>query len=94
VLGRRDDPALRVATYVGAGSVALSLIGFLFGGALVGEHLGQLPVIGWSVTLSVLVLRTGIQPRWLGVTVPRAPLPNPSASRPASAPPAAAGLRS
>jgi Domain of unknown function (DUF4386) len=29
VLGRRDDPAMRVATYVGAGSVALSLIGFL-----------------------------------------------------------------
>jgi hypothetical protein len=29
VLGRRDDPALRVATYVGAASVVLSLIGFL-----------------------------------------------------------------
>ncbi len=29
VLGRRDDPALRVATYVGATSVVLSLIGFL-----------------------------------------------------------------
>ena len=29
VLGRRDDPALRVATYVGATSVLLSLIGFL-----------------------------------------------------------------
>jgi hypothetical protein len=29
MLGRRDDPAMRVATYVGAGSVALLLIGFL-----------------------------------------------------------------
>ena len=29
VLGRRDDPALRAATYVGATSVVLSLIGFL-----------------------------------------------------------------
>ena len=29
VLGRRDDPALRVATLVGAASVLLSLIGFL-----------------------------------------------------------------
>src|ERR1700746_3586601 len=29
VLGRRDDPALRVATYAGAASVVLSLIGFL-----------------------------------------------------------------
>jgi hypothetical protein len=101
VLGRRDDPALRVATYVGATSVLLSLIGFLrwvfvvpplarsyvdgdavtraavdaawtaqhqFGGALLGEHLGQLLVIGWSVTLSVVVLRTRVLPRWLGVT--------------------------
>ena len=29
VLGRRDDPALRAATYLGATSVVLSLIGFL-----------------------------------------------------------------
>src|SRR3954451_20755416 len=29
VLGRRGDPALRVATYVGATSVLLSLVGFL-----------------------------------------------------------------
>src|SRR3954470_7342906 len=74
VLGRRGDPVLRVATYVGATSVVLALIGFLrwvfvvppladsyvnggatekaaaaaawtaqhqFGGALLGEHLGQ-----------------------------------------------------
>jgi uncharacterized protein DUF4386 len=33
---------------------------------LLGEHLGQLLVIGWSVTLSVLVLRTGMLPSWVG----------------------------
>jgi hypothetical protein len=101
VLGRRGDPALRVATCVGATSVVLALIGFLrwvfvvppladsyvtgdattqtaagaawtaqhqFGGALLGEHLGQLLAIGWSVTLSVIILRTRVLPRWLGVT--------------------------
>ena len=99
VLGRRDDPVLRVATYVGATSVLLSLIGFLrwvfvvpplahayvtgdattraavgaawmaqhqFGGALLGEHLGQLLAIGWSVTLSVIIVRSRVLPRWLG----------------------------
>ncbi len=99
VLGRRDDPVLRAATYLGATSVVLSLIGFLrwvfvvpplarsyvegdamtraaveaawmaqrqFGGALLGEHLGQLLIICWSATLSVVVLRTRILPRWLG----------------------------
>src|SRR3954454_21777911 len=82
VLRRRDDPVLRVATYVGATSVVLSLIGLLrwvfvvppladsyvtgnattraavaaartaqhqFGGALLGEPLGQLFAIAWSV---------------------------------------------
>jgi hypothetical protein len=39
-----------------------------FGGALLGEHLGQLLVIGWSVTLSIVILRSRILPRWLGVT--------------------------
>ena len=101
VLGRRHDPALRVATFIGAASVLLSLIGFLrwvfvvpplagsyaggdattqaavdaawtaqhqFGGALLGEHLGQLLVIGWSVTLSVIILRSRVLPRWLGAT--------------------------
>jgi hypothetical protein len=99
-LGRRGDPVLRAATYVGATSVVLSLIGFLrwvfvvpplaesyvagdavtrsaaaaawtaqhqFGGALLGEHLGQLLAIGWSVTLSVIILRSQVLPRWLGV---------------------------
>ena len=99
VLGRRGDPVLRVATYVGATSVVLSLIGFLrwvfvvppladsyvsgdavtraavdaawtaqhqFGGALLGEHLGQLLAIAWSITVSVIILRSRILPRWLG----------------------------
>ena len=101
VLGRRGDPVLRVATYVGAASVLLGLIGFLrwvfvvppladsyvagdattraavdaawtaqhqFGGALLGEHLGQLLGIAWSVVLSVIILRTRVLPRWLGAT--------------------------
>jgi hypothetical protein len=101
VLGRRSDPVLRVATYAGATSVVLSLIGFLrwvfvvpaladtyltgdavtraavdaawtaqhqFGGALLGEHLGQLLALGWSVAFSVVILRTRVLPRWLGVT--------------------------
>ena len=100
VLGRRDDPALRAATYLGAASVLFSLIGFLrwvfvvpalarsyvagddttraavaaawtaqhqFGGALLGEHLGELLVIAWSVTLSLIIVRTRVLPRWLGV---------------------------
>ena len=98
-LNRRTDPALRVATYLGATSVVLSLIGFLrwvfvvqpladsyvagdattrtavaaawtaqhqYGGALLGEHLGQLLVIAWSITVSILILRTGVLPRWVG----------------------------
>jgi Domain of unknown function (DUF4386) len=101
VLGRRSDPVLRAATYAGATSVVLALIGFLrwvfvvppladsyvtgdattqaavdaawtaqhqFGGALLGEHLGQLLALGWSVTLSVIILRSRVLPRWLGVT--------------------------
>ncbi len=100
VLGRRGDPVLRVATWMGATSVVLSLIGFLrwvfvvppladsyvtgdpttkavadaawtaqhqFGGSLLGEHLGQLLAIGWSITLSVIILRTRVLPRWLGL---------------------------
>jgi hypothetical protein len=99
VLGRQRDPLLRAATFVGATSVVLGLIGFLrwvfvvpplahayvggdattkaavdaawtaqhqFGGALLGEHLGQLLAIAWSVALSVTILRTRVLPRWLG----------------------------
>jgi len=98
-LGRRDDPVLRAATFVGAASVLLSLIGFLrwvfvvppladayvtgdsatkaavaaawtaqhqFGGALLGEHLGQLLALGWSVAVSLLIVRTRVLPRWTG----------------------------
>ena len=101
VLGRREDAALWVATFAGAISVVLALIGFLrwvfvvpplalmyrdsdaadrtawaaawlaqhqFGGALLGEHLGQLLGIGWSVTLSIIIIRSRVLPRWLGVT--------------------------
>lgn len=100
VLGRRDDMLLRIATFIGATSVLLCLIGFLrwvfvvppladsyvsgnaitraavdaawtaqhqFGGALLGEHLGQLLAIVWSVALSVVILRSGVLPRWLGI---------------------------
>ena len=38
-----------------------------FGGALLGEHLGQLLVIGWSLALSVIILRSRVLPRWLAV---------------------------
>jgi hypothetical protein len=99
-LGRRDDAALWVATFAGAISVVLALIGFLrwvfvvpplaqmyqqsdaanrtavaaawlaqhqFGGALLGEHLGQLLGIGWSVTLSIIIMRSQVLPRSLGI---------------------------
>lgn len=99
VLGRANDPILRIATTVGAASVGFSLIGFLrwvfvvpalarswetgdavtraateaawlaqhqFGGALLGEHLGQLGAIAWSITLSIVILRTKVLPSWLG----------------------------
>ena len=99
-LGRRDDSALWVATFAGAISVVLALIGFLrwvfvvpplalmyqegdaanrtalaaawlaqhqYGGALLGEHLGQLLGIGWSITLSIIILRSRVLPRWVGV---------------------------
>ena len=98
-LKRRDDAALRVATWAGAASVLLALIGFLrwvfvvppladtyvngdtatrtavaaawtaqhqYGGALLGEHLGQLLGIAWSVSVSIIILRTKLMPRWAG----------------------------
>jgi hypothetical protein len=101
VLGRRDDPVLRAATWVGAASVLLSVVGFLrwvfvvpplarsyvtgdevtragveaawtaqhqFGGALLGEHLGQLLAIGWSIVLSIVILRARMLPNWLGAS--------------------------
>lgn len=100
-LGLKGNSALKVATYAGAASVLLSLIGFLrwvfvvpplasayatgdgqtraavgaawtaqhqFGGSLLGEHLGQLLVIVWSAAVSIMILRSGILPRWVGAT--------------------------
>lgn len=37
-----------------------------FGGALLGEHLGQVLAVAWSVAVSVIILRTRVLPRWLG----------------------------
>jgi Domain of unknown function (DUF4386) len=37
-----------------------------FGGALLGEHLGQLLAIGWSVTVSLVIVRSGMLWRWVG----------------------------
>jgi Domain of unknown function (DUF4386) len=39
-----------------------------FGGALLGEHLGEILAIGWSVTLSLVILRHGVLPRWVGIS--------------------------
>jgi hypothetical protein len=39
-----------------------------FGGALLGEHLGQLLVVAWSVVVCVVILRSALLPRWVGVT--------------------------
>jgi hypothetical protein len=39
-----------------------------FGGALLGEHLGQVLAIAWSATVSVLALRGTALPHWLGWT--------------------------
>jgi hypothetical protein len=101
VLGRRDDPVMRAATFIGATSVVLSVAGFLrwvfvvpqlardyvagdettkaavaaawtaqhqYGGALLGEHLGELLAIAWSVTVAVVILRSRLMPSWLGWT--------------------------
>ncbi|BCJ41557.1 hypothetical protein GCM10010168_54440 [Actinoplanes ianthinogenes] len=37
-----------------------------FGGALLGEHLGQVLAVAWSATVSVVALRSGALPRWIG----------------------------
>ena len=37
-----------------------------FGGALLGEHLGQVLAIGWSVTISLVLLRSRVLPAWTG----------------------------
>ena len=38
-----------------------------YGGALLGEHLSQLLAIAWSVTVSLVIVRERILPRWLGL---------------------------
>jgi hypothetical protein len=37
-----------------------------YGGALLGEHLGELLVIAWSTTVSIVVLRHRLLPAWVG----------------------------
>jgi hypothetical protein len=37
-----------------------------FGGALLGEHIGQLLVLGWSVTVAVMIVRSRVLPTWVG----------------------------
>ncbi|MFI6678623.1 DUF4386 domain-containing protein [Kribbella sp. NPDC050470] len=37
-----------------------------YGGALLGEHLGQLLAIAWSIGVSVVILHTNAVPRWIG----------------------------
>ncbi len=39
-----------------------------YGGALLGEHLGELMAIAWSVTVAIVVLRTKVLPGWVGVS--------------------------
>jgi hypothetical protein len=38
-----------------------------YGGALLGEHLGQTLAIAWSIAVCVVILRTHLLPRWLGL---------------------------
>jgi hypothetical protein len=101
VLRDEDHALLPVATFLGAASVVVSVIGFLrwvfvvpvlagefhaaagdpvgqqavaaaylaqhqFGGALLGEHLGQVLGIAWSFLLSLAMLRSATFPAWLG----------------------------
>jgi uncharacterized protein DUF4386 len=39
-----------------------------YGGALLGEHLGELLAIAWSVTVAIVVLRSRVLPGWVGVS--------------------------
>jgi hypothetical protein len=56
------DPATRIAVE------AAWTAQHQFGGALLGEHLGQVLAVAWSATVAVIALRTGVLPRWIGVT--------------------------
>ena len=62
-------PLLRAGGQLGGGAPgSSSRRQHQYGGALLGEHLGQLLAIGWPVTLCVIIVRTRVLPRWLGVT--------------------------
>ena len=39
-----------------------------YGGALLGEHLGEVLAIAWSVTIAIVILRTRLLPGWVGVS--------------------------
>lgn len=39
-----------------------------YGGALLGEHLGEILAIVWSTTIAVVVLREKLLPRWVGIS--------------------------
>ena len=39
-----------------------------YGGALLGEHLGEVLAIAWSVTIAIVILRTRVLPAWVGVS--------------------------
>jgi len=54
------DPTVRAATE------AAWTAQHQFGGALLGEHLGQVLVIAWSVTISIVLLRGRLLPAWTG----------------------------
>lgn len=60
------------ASYVGGDEVTKAAVEAAwiaqhqYGGALLGEHLGQLLALVWSVSLCVLIIRTRVLPQWLG----------------------------
>jgi hypothetical protein len=60
--------AYQAADGTGRSAVAAAwLAQHQYGGALLGEHLGQALAIAWSIAVSVLLLRTRVLPRWLGL---------------------------
>jgi Domain of unknown function (DUF4386) len=92
VLGRRDDLALRVATYLGATSVVLSLIGFLrwvfvvplataVPGFPVWDLAGPIGSTGWGIWVAALGVTVLLRP---APATLRRPAP---ATRPATAEP-------
>lgn len=39
-----------------------------YGGALLGEHLGEILAIAWSLTVAIVILRTRVLPGWVGIS--------------------------